>query len=314
MKFIKLSKNVKADSGDWFKAGSVVQIVTNGTKANPSVDVIPKRAMDEENLPYVNDMEIFTFSNFNEKEHSTVKPFETKQAEFNYPGNVLEDDDKTDGITIGLRDAYADKDYELDINGNVAKKAEMQKQAEAFNNNVGDVTTTDFDSSIEGQDDPGFNDNHKEDVSEKPTPAPMSGALSSKVKSLRTKMKGGVTKKSEALNNNLLSNDDDTSIDFDLSVDGEGTVTDNYKEDTKTKPTPKPLLGPLAILKRDLARLKAKVKKAEVGDKFKIDNVTDGDSMGDDLSDYEWEQNIEDSGTQNEFSPKEAKRFVSKKK
>ena len=310
MKFYKLSKNMKADSGDIFAKGSIVQILTNGTKANPSVDVVAKKAVDEENLPYVNDFQIYTFSHFNEKEHSQVKPFETKQAEFNYPGNVLEDDDKTDGITIGLRDAYADKDYELDINGNVQKKAEMKRKAEAFNQNVGDTSTTDFDASVEGQDDPGFNDNHKEDVSEHPTPAPLQGALSSKVKDL--KRKNNVRKKASP-ENHLLPNDSDTSIDYDMGVDGSGTVTDNYKEDTATKPTPAPMLGELAKLKRDIAKLKGKVKKAEVGDSFKIDNVTDGDSMGDNLDDYSWEGAV-DEGANDEFSPKEAKRFASKKK
>lgn len=310
MKFIKLSKDQKADSGDWFKKGSVVQILTNGTKANPSVDVIPMNAKDEDNLPYRAGIDLFTFSNFNEKEHSQVKPFEPKQAEFNYPGNVLEDDGLSDAITIGLRDAYADKDYELDINGNVQKKAEMKRKAEAFNENVIDSgnSTTDFSTTVEGEDDPGFNDNHKEDVSEKPTPAPMSGALAKKIRIL----KGRLKRASEE--NHLLDSDEDTSIDFDMSVDGEGTVTDNYKEDTSTKPTPVPMMGELAMLRKQLANLKRKLKKAEVsGDSFTIDNVTDGDSMGDNLDDYSWEGNVEE-GANDEFNPKEARRRSSKKK
>lgn len=310
MKFIKLSKNIKADSGDIFKKGSIVQIVTNGTKANPSVDVIPMNAVDDDNLPYRNGIDLFTFSNFKESEHSQVKSFIPKTAEFNYPGNVLEDDDKTDGITIGLRDAYADKDYELDINGNVEKKASMQRKAEAFNENVIDSgnSTTDFSTTVEGEDDPGFNDNHKEDVSEKPTPSPMAGALARKVRIL----KGRLKRASEE--NNLLPNDADTSIDFDMGVDGSGTVTDNYKEDTATKPTPAPMMGELAKLRKQMSNLKRKVKRAEVsGDSFTIDNVTDGDSMGDNLDDYSVEGDVED-GSNDEFSPKEARRKLSKKK
>lgn len=305
MKYQKLSKNVKADSGDIFKKGSVIQILATGSKNNPSYEIMPIDAYDEENLPFLNGTSLYTFSNYKESEHEYTKPLDAVIADYGYPGMAIENENDDDGITIGLRDAYADKDYELTLDGNVKKKAVMNKVAESFNNNLSesDKITTDFDSSVDGEDEPGTTDNYKEDVAEKPTPAPMSGSLAIKVKNLKRKV--------ASEENKLTANDDDASIDYDRSIDGSDTVDKStYKADESEKPTPAPLLGELAMLKKEIKKLVNKVKRAEASDSFKIDNVTDGDSGGDNLDDFSLEGNVEE-GSNDTFRPKEVK---SKKK
>ena len=161
----------------------------------------------------------------------------------------------------------------------------------------------------------------------------MAGALSKKLNSLKNKI--------ASPENFLTSNDDDASIDFNTSIDGSGTVDKStYSADESEKPTPAPMLGELAKLrkqnttlfkmveslvkksedekdekkkedtkkekeaiKKEIARLNKLIRKAE--GEFKIDNVSDGDSMGDNLDDYSREGNIE-NGPDDEFSPKEA--------
>ena len=84
-----------------------------------------------------------------------------------------------------------------------------------------------------------------------------------------------------------------------MNTDGEDDpgITDNYTQDTSTKVPTKPVLGPLARLRK---------KMAEIGDQLDAIIPSDGDQGGDNLSDYEIDVQVDNDGQNDEFRLKEA--------
>lgn len=328
MKFIKLSIDKKATNGEIFAKGSEVQLLTELSKNNFEIDFLPIDAYDNEGLPYLNGRDVFTFASLDSKEYKEIEPKNANIITAGLPGSQLDDEEDNSYLSIALKDAFADKDFEMDMDGNIKKKS-------ALENALGDETTTKFDEKVEGQNDPGVTDNYKEDSNEKPAEKPILGPLAIKVKDLKKKL-------SNSEWNKMTDKDEDTSIDFDTSIDGSGEVDKStYKEDTAEKPAQKPLLGDLAMLKKQYNKLVQLYKKSEEEKKekedekmekeqqekkeaikqlkseynklvrlykqsegnFEVDIPSDGEKGGDDLDDFAISDSIEEG--KDEFRPKE---------
>lgn len=331
MKFIKLSIDKKATNGEIFAKGSEVQLLTESSKNNFEIDFLPIDAYDNEGLPYLNGRDVFTFASLDSKEYKEIEPKNANIITAGLPGSQLDDEDDNSYLSIALKDAFADKDFEMDMDGNIKKKS-------ALENALGDETTTKFDEKVEGQNDPGVTDNYKEDSNEKPAEKPILGPLATKVKDLKKKL-------SNSEWNKMTDKDEDTSIDFDTSIDGSGEVDKStYKEDTAEKPAQKPLLGDLAMLKKQYNKLVQLYKKSEEEKKekeeekkekeqeekkeaikqlkseynklvrlykqsegnFEVDIPSDGEKGGDDLDDFSISDSIEEG--KDEFRPKESQK------
>lgn len=332
MKFIKLSIDKKATNGEIFAKGSEVQLLTESSKNNFEIDFLPIDAYDNEGLPYLNGRDVFTFASLDSKEYKEIEPKNANIITAGLPGSQLDDEEDNSYLSIALKDAFADKDFEMDMDGNIKKKS-------ALENALGDETTTKFDEKVEGQNDPGVTDNYKEDSNEKPAEKPILGPLAIKVKDLKKKL-------SNSEWNKMTDKDEDTSIDFDTSIDGSGEVDKStYKEDTAEKPAQKPLLGDLAMLKKQYNKLVQLYKKSEEEKKekedekmekeqqekkeaikqlkseynklvqlykksegnFEVDIPSDGNAGGDNLDDFSIEDNVEE-GSKDEFRPKESQK------
>lgn len=267
MKYIKLKVDKLGTSGDFFKKGSVLQLITEASKEGDPQECIPIDAYDETNFSYLNGREVYSIK-LNDNEFTVVAKQEPRIITSSIPGLYLDDEEKKDDyITLALKDAFEDKDFMLDVNGSIKKKA-------GFENNLtekDDEITTDFSDDVDGQDEPGVTDNYKDDSEEKPAEKPLLGPLAKLNKKYRyLKYIRSKIKTSERYENNLTENDDDNSTDYDPKVDGSGTINKNtYTEDTKEKPAVKPLLGPLAILKKRIATLK-KIAAMPEGQKIKV--------------------------------------------
>ena len=285
MKFVKLSKDVKTDNGDTISKDSILEILVKSSKEDNSTEVQVITAKDEEGYPFKNDgSEILTISNFNLQEHKHIaRPKNIEVIAFGTPGNFIEDDEDDNGISAGLIDTFADKDYQVEANGDVKKKAEVGENMLSDDDKISE----DFSETVEGGDDPGTTDNYTEDTSTHETTAPLLGplAMTKKLNSLKRKM--------SSEDNNLTKKDEDTSIDFDLGTDGAGTVDKGtYKADESEQPAKPPILGPLAKkLKSDIRKLQLRLKKSQ--DEFSVNIPADGDKGGDDLTDFEFDDSVE---------------------
>ena len=303
MKFIKLSKDVKADNGDIFAKDSILEILSKASKYDKSTEVQPVTAKDEDNLPYNNDgREIYTLSNFNEKEHKQIpKPKNIEVIAFGSPGMFEPDDESEDGLSAGLIDTFAEKDYQVDTNGIVKKKADIGDNMLSEDANI----STDFSESVEGGDDPGTTDNYTEDTSTHETTKPLAGPLAM-VRKLNI-----LKKKMASEDNNLTQKDEDTSMDFDKATDGAGTVDKGtYKADEKPDYAKPPILGPLAKLKSDIKKIQIRLKKAQ---EFNVPMPSDGDSGGDNLTDFELDDQVDNEGSNDENRLAEAKKRLAKR-
>lgn len=271
MKYIEINNDLVAENGDIFKKSSVLNVLTKASKFNPTVEVLPIKAFDEQNLPYPC---LSTFSINNEKlekvgykvlDRKTSDVFEKQALDFsgfNFPGAEIEDED---GVTAVLREMYADKDYEIDVNGTIKKKAEditdVDTPPTEADNEVDQKAKPDYKSSQtymkdqarkkkgetdqrisdqdkitqkplsdkpDGKDDPGTTDNYKEDTKEKKAPNTIIGpipAMKKKLQSIRKKLSG-----TEDQN---LSDDDKITQDKKTDVPGSATVSNPYKSDEK---------------------------------------------------------------------------------
>lgn len=292
MKFIKLSIDKKATNGEIFAKGSEVQLLTESSKNNFEIDFLPIDAYDNDGLPYLNGRDVFTFASLDSKEYKEIEPKNANIITAGLPGSQLDDEDDNSYLSIALKDAFADKDFEMDMDGNIKKKS-------ALENALGDETTTKFDEKVEGQNDPGVTDNYKEDSNEKPAEKPILGPLAIKVKDLKKKL-------SNSEWNKMTDKDEDTSIDFDTSIDGSGEVDKStYKEDTAEKPAQKPLLGDLAMLKKQYNKLVQLYKKSEENSNRNADQ--EADEMEDDEKLKELEKDEEISEQEKKEAIKQLK-------
>ena len=267
MEYIKLKVDKLGTNGDFFKKGSVLQLITEASKTGDPQEFIPIDAYDETNFSYLNGREVYSMK-LNKDEYRVVTKQEPRIITSSIPGLFMDDEEKKDDyITLALKDAFEDKDFMVDINGTIQKKS-------AFMNSLtenDDEITTDFSDKVDGQDEPGITDDYKEDSEEKPAEKPVLGPLAKLNKKYRyLKRIRSKIKTSERYENNLTESDDEGSTDYDPAIDGSGTIDKNtYTEDTKVKPAVKPLLGPLAILKQRIATLK-KLSAMQNGQKIKV--------------------------------------------
>jgi len=111
--------------------------------------------------------------------------------------------------------------------------------------------------------------------------------------------------------NNLTQKDEDTSMDFDKATDGAGTVDKGtYKADEKPDYAKPPILGPLAKLKADIKKIQIRLKKAQ---EFNVPMPSDGDSGGDNLTDFELDDQVDNEGSNDENRLAEAKKRLAKR-
>lgn len=252
---VKLTKDMTADRGHIFAKGSIVDFMTKVSKAGV-VQIMPVDAVDEQGLPYVNAGRDTIYQLEVQASDYTVldKEVELKKMSFNYPNSYIEKDDD-DTITASLMDLYADKDFMLDADGLVSKKAEKEteeeekheeheksetkaeeakeeektankKTAEAQENMLVDSNediTTDFDPAVggseKGVDEAMKNQIANPDESTKPVTDLFSNPLTAGIKKLE-EMKEILSKE----DNNLVDSDEDITTDFDPAVGGSGKL------------------------------------------------------------------------------------------
>lgn len=234
---IKLKVAKKSDDGYFFKAGSIGQVV--GGTLGKDIDFMPVKAWDEKGLPYhaINEVKFYAFA-LKEGEYEANVPMPSiEKYALNYPGSNMEKTDEFDAVTAILDDVYSDKDYKVDKDGNISKKAGLKYAFENHQTPSNDKITTDFPGdNVAGENDPGIKDNYKEDVAEKPAEKPILGPLTGKVEAIFKIL--GTT-----YPNNLGKN---VSQSYDGAVGGSGTVKKNtYKSSDSAEKATKPILGPL---------------------------------------------------------------------
>lgn len=262
---VKLNKNISDKKGNIFAKGSVVEFMTKVSKEG-LVQTMPVDAVDEQGLPYIQagmntiyELEV-TASDYTQLENQV----ELKKMSFNYPNSYFEMDED-DTITASLEDLYAEKDYKLNADGVVTKKAEMDKteemdkeemmkeeemdkkegygektsmKKESAEENMlvgdSDKITTDFDASVDGSDNPidesMRNDIANPDEKEKPFDA-MGGenAINASLKKLQD-LKKLLSKEQ----NYLTKSNEDTSIDYNPAIEGSGMIDKStYSADEK---------------------------------------------------------------------------------
>jgi hypothetical protein len=289
-RFIKLNKNLKHENNGIFAKDSVLEVIAGATKfALPQVVAI--NAKDESGLPYpTDDFNLYSLA-FKEEDVTTVEAMKKVSYSIPFGFGFGEDDGET--LDLGLEDKYAEKDYTIDRDGNIEVKAGLKKEAEVGSNMLtdsNDKISTEFAEKVEGQDDPSYSEPWTADEKAMPAQSPILGELTAKAKELFKIVSGTEP-------NNLLPNNEDTSIDYNTAVDGSGTVSDPYKEDTKEMPWKDENLG----------QVSAQLKNAlgEVGETVIKSMPSDGSAGGDNLDDYSIEGNVEE-GNKDEFRPKEA--------
>lgn len=255
---IKLKKLVKDEQGNYFKAGSIMQIMTEASKNYPYYDLYPVKAIDEENLPYPVGNKLYTVAlKADEYEkQSTDTPIE--KISFSI-GGLIEDEDKVESMS--LKAMFEDSNLEWNMDGEVKKKSEKEddkiekeeckdvdttgkkKTAETQENTLTeskDDITTDFDPSIDGSGT--VTDCYKADEKEMPATPPLMGKINmmeKKVADLKKEIKAVIE------DNRLTESKDDITTDFDASVGGSGTVTDCYTEKQDNNEAKPPILGEL---------------------------------------------------------------------
>lgn len=258
---VKLNKAVKDDKGNIFAKGSTIEFLTKISKSG-EVQVNPINAVDEANLPLtiaLNEYQPYGMV-LSESDYTVVeagKETVAKVLAFNYPGSDFEDDDPL--TTTALMDVYADKAFEVDVDGVVKKKGSKEdeeheesetkeeeakeeeaskKTAEAQENMLVDSNediTTDFDPAVGGSD-KGVDEAMKNqiahpDESTKPVTQLFNNPLTAGMKDLDDLAKRFTSKE----DNNLVEGAENITTDFDTAVDGSGKVVDNYSEDTSEK-------------------------------------------------------------------------------
>lgn len=249
MKYIEINNDLVAENGDIFKKSSVLNVLTKASKFNPTVEVLPIKAFDEQNLPYPC---LATFSINNEKlekvgykvlDRKTSDVFEKQALDFsgfNFPGAEIEDED---GVTAVLREMYADKDYEIDVNGTIKKKAE----------DITDVDTppTEADNEVDQKAKPDY-------------------------KSSQTYMEGQARKKKGETDQRISDQDKITQKPLSDKPDGKDDpgTTDNYKEDTKEKKAPNTIIGPIPAMKKKLQSIRKKLSGTEDQNLSDDDKIT----------------------------------------
>lgn len=231
--YIKLSRTKQSTNGYWFKKGSILEILSS--YKNGEHDVIAVKAVDEENLSYDGDMDVYSMK-LDKTDFATVteSDFKLEPITSGYPGCEIEEDD--DKMLPQLEAMYDDKDYNIDNDGLVNKKAGLDKKA----NNLADPNTISQDDSLDaaGQNDPGKTDNYTEDTSEKPSTQLFSNPLAKKIQ-----YKIRSLKKRLAETNNLAPKPNITQDD-NLATDGAGTVDKStYKADESEQPWNDKFLG-----------------------------------------------------------------------
>jgi len=285
-RFIKLNKNLKHENSGIFAKDSVLEVIAGATKfALPQVIAI--NAKDESGLPYpTDDFNLYTLA-FKEEDVTDVTAM--KKVSYQIPFGFGWGEDDGQALDLGLEDKYAEKDYTIDRDGNIEIKAGLQKTADVGANMLTDSNeniSTEFAEKVEGQDDPSYSEPWTADEKAMPAQSPILGELTGKARELFHKINGTEP-------NNLLPSKEDTSIDYNTAVDGSGTVTDVYKEDTKEMPWKDENLG----------KVSNQIKTAE--EKVIKNMPSDGSAGGDNLDDYSIEGNVEE-GKKDEFRPKEA--------
>ena len=228
--YIKLSRTKKSESGCFFKKDSILEILSS--YKNGDYDVIAIKAVDEENLPYDGDQEVYSMK------LDKADFVEVKESDFTldsiysaYPGSVIEEDD--DNILPQLAAMYDEKDYSVDNDGLVTKRSGLNKEAEGETNKLvdgADKISQDDSLAVDGQDDPGISDPYVENTAEKPStelwPNPLAKKIQYKIKSLKKRL-------AEA---NNISDKDKISQDDNMAIEGSDTIKkDTYKADESVK-------------------------------------------------------------------------------
>jgi len=236
MKYIEINNDLQAENGDIFKKSSVLNVLTKASKYNTIIEVLPIKAVDEQNLPYpitstfsINSKKLEEVG-YKELDRKTVASVE-KEADgnfgFNFPGAQDEEDD---GLNSVLSELYEDKDYTINTDGVVRKKAELEKEAEGTEEQrISDqdkITQKPVSDKPDGTDDPGTTDNYKEDTGEKKAPATIIGPIPAMKKKLQS-----IRKKLSEVENQNLSDDDKIAQDKKTDVPGSAKVTNPYKAD-----------------------------------------------------------------------------------
>jgi len=288
-RFIKLNKNLKHENSGIFAKDSVLEVIAGATKfALPQVIAI--NAKDESGLPYpTDDFNLYTLAFKEEDVTEVTDKTAMKKVSYQIPFGFGWGEDDGQNLDLGLEDKYAEKDYTIDRDGNIEIKAGLQKTADVGKNMLTDSNeniSTEFAEKVEGQDDPSYSEPWTADEKTMPATSPILGELTGKARELFHKINSTEP-------NNLLPSKEDTSINYNTAVDGSGTVTDVYKEDTKEMPWKDENLG----------KVSNQIKTAE--EKVIKNMPSDGNAGGDNLDDYSKEGNVEE-GAKDEFRPKEA--------
>lgn len=242
-KFIKMNKAVVAEDKNIFAKDSVGQVIVEPTSYSPYTEVIAIKATDEEGLPYPTDnSRLYAFA-FKEGDYTEVAPME--KISYAIPFGFTHFDDEGEALDLGLEDAYAQKDYSIDKDGNIITKTEQLKKTAELESHIGDKDTVGeaFKEKVEGQDDPSYSEPWTANEKEMPATAPILGELTAKAKELQKKL-------AEMMPDNLTPNKDDITTDFDSSVGGAGEVKDIYKADEKEEPWKDEHLGETSAKKK----------------------------------------------------------------
>lgn len=256
-KFIKLNKDVTSEEKLIFAKDSTLKMLVEPSKSNPLAQCLAISAKDEINLPYPTDNDRIYSIALKKEDYTETEPME--KVSYSIPFGLtnwgLEDDKET--MDLGLDDAYAQKDYKIDGDGNILtkeeqlqKQASLEKKSDVGSNQLTDSNeniSTAFENKVEGQDDPSYSEPWTADESEKPATPPILGELTgqlTKVKNLFKETFAGME------DNNLTETNKDITTDFDTTVGGAGEVKDVYKEDTKEMPWKDENLGQTSAQKK----------------------------------------------------------------
>lgn len=244
-KQIRLKTSKKANDGNPFKSGSILEVVVAGTKQDPNWELLPVKAFDPEGLPY-------TLSGV-----KSCYSMELKDTEFEYLDkaeafnkvsfsmtNSDSQEDENTFVSLALNEMYAEEPFKIDPDGRVKtsgkedsedcesedkKKDEtMEKEAEKQENRLtanDEDTSIDYDTSIpdSGKVKPEI---YKEDSSSHLSEPPILGKIN-QLKTMAEKLK------------NSLSEDGNISTDMSTDTAGSGKTEDCYSEDTKEMPADK---------------------------------------------------------------------------
>ncbi len=143
-----------------------------------------------------------------------------------------------EGIEKESNDGSGGETGNMDDGGVMARKKTAEGENHLTDNQ--DEITTDFKKGVGGQNDPGLHPNFKEDVTEKPAPAPILGPLAKKIGEIQNILKV----KSNTEPNHQTPNNDSISTDFNTGVGGSATFNPSaYKEDSGNKDWKDPFLG-----------------------------------------------------------------------